>query len=321
MMTTTHPKAKVYIFFITVLMILLTFTACTSSQAEPTPVPKPTIPPSATDSIVLGDVSNDPTEKIESFQPLADYLAANLHEHDIGIGEVKIAPNLETMSEWLESGEVDIYFDSVYPVIVMSETSEASPILRRWKEGVAEYASVIFVHADSDINSVENLQAHTIGFEAIDSSSGYFMPLAFLLDSELTLAEKTSISAFVNPNEVGYFFTGDDENTVLAVLNGNLDAGAMINTDFEEMPEETKSQLRVIAETNSMPRQFVVIQPNINPDLRSDINALLLNIDKTEEGSEVLLHFEETAKFDSIPDSAHLLMGKMRALYLEFQEE
>ena len=88
----------------------------------------------ATKKIVLGDISDTPSKKIQKYQPLADYLADNLEELGIEIGEVKIAPDMATMIQMLQSGEIDVYFDSLYPATIVSEQSGAEPILRRWKK-------------------------------------------------------------------------------------------------------------------------------------------------------------------------------------------
>ena len=236
MMTTTYPFFKIRSYFwIMMLVTLLALAACTTSQAAPTPPPEPTTPPTATGRIVLSDVSDDPVEKIEEFTPLADYLAANLAEQGIGVGEVKVAPDLETMVDWLQKGEVDIYFDSTYPTIVVGEASGAYPILRRWKGGVGEYNSVIAVRADSDLKTLDDLNGHMIGFEDESSSSGYFMPLTYLLSNGMNMELNQVPDANVDAEEVGYVFTGDDENTVEWVFTGKVDAGAIQSTDFDEL--------------------------------------------------------------------------------------
>ena len=64
---------------------------------------------------MLGDIADDPAKKIATSTPLADYLAANLGELGITEGRVKIAPDMETMAQWLEAGEVDLCFEASTP--------------------------------------------------------------------------------------------------------------------------------------------------------------------------------------------------------------
>ena len=319
MKTNVYSMTKSRIISIILLGTLLTLAACTSSQPEPTAVPEVEAQPEATGTIVLGDVSDDPVDKIEEFLPLADYLAANLAEQGIGVGEVKIAPNLATMSDWLASGEVDFYFDSAYSTVIVGETASAYPILRRWKDGVAEYNTVIAVRVESDINTLEDLQGHIVGFEEAGSNSGFFMPIVHLLDNGMTVAEKETPTADVAADEIGYVFTGDDEFTVEWLFTGEIDAGAIPFDDFEGLPEDIKSELRVLEETEMIPRHLVIVRPDMEPELEAAVKALMLAMDETAEGPEVLEQFEETAQFDEIPAAGAGYLDRAGTFYEQFQ--
>ncbi|MGB4869710.1 MAG: PhnD/SsuA/transferrin family substrate-binding protein, partial [Candidatus Promineifilaceae bacterium] len=95
-----------------------------------TAVPSPTAPPMVANgrALVIGDISDEAAETILGTQPLADYLAAQMREYGITHGEVKIAPDLETMVLWMRNGQVDLYFDSPYPTLVISQETNAIPI-------------------------------------------------------------------------------------------------------------------------------------------------------------------------------------------------
>lgn len=86
---------KKLIVCISVLSAFVFLAACTA-EPEPTPTEEPE--PEVTGIIVMGDIdADDPVSKIEEFQPIVDYLAENLNDAGIGIGEVKIAPDTDTM--------------------------------------------------------------------------------------------------------------------------------------------------------------------------------------------------------------------------------
>ena len=200
---------------LTVLGMATALASCTSTQPS-IPNPEPENPANAETqaAIAIGDISNHPTKKIKRYQPMADYLAVQLSASETAIGEVKIAPDLETMAKWLKSGEVDIYFDSPYPAMLVSDRSYAQPILRRWKGGEADRYTVIFAKADSGLTSVNDLRGKLIAFDEINSTSGYVLPLAYLQDANLTLKGKSSVSENIQPDEVGYIFSDDDDNTI-----------------------------------------------------------------------------------------------------------
>jgi len=300
---------------LTGVMILL-LAACGADQAAPTATPEPpTTTPETSRPLVLGDIGDEPAKTIEEFQPLADYLAANLQEQGIGVGEVKVAPDLETMAQWMEAGEVDIYFDSSYPALIVSSESGAQPILRRWKGGVSEYHTVFFTRTDSGLESLDDLPGHSIAFEDDFSTSGYMLPLAYMTEAGLKSAEMAEPDATVADDEVGYVFSGDDDNTIQWVVSNRVDAGVTDNRNYSELPEETRNQLTILAETEALPRQLVIVRPGMDAELVDALTALMTNMDESEEGAAVLATFEKTAQFDEFPGGTDAALERMRELY------
>jgi phosphonate transport system substrate-binding protein len=303
------------------VLVLFVLAAC-GGQSTPTPTVEPTAVPTeeateqaATRAIILADISDDPAETVEVFQPLADYLGANLSEFGIGSGEVKAAPDLDTMADWLEAGEVDLYFDSLYPVMIMVDRAGAQPILRRWKDGVEKYHTVIFARADSGIESLEDLKGNLIGMEDNYSTSAFMLPLAYLADAGLKGSEKSDTSATVGDDEVGYVFSGDDENTIQWVLSNRVVAGAVNSEAYADIPEESREGLVVLTETEEVPRHVAVVPGDMDADMVEAISALLVGLDETDEGKEILTIFEETAKFDEFPEGKENALNRARELF------
>ena len=125
------------------LAILLLLTACGGDDEEVATAEPTEEVAAATGVIVLSDIDeDDPVGKLEEFQPIADYLAANLGDFGIGTGEVKIAPDLDTMVSWLASGEVDIFYDSLFPAMIVNDREwrcSAAARLAWWRTGVPFY--------------------------------------------------------------------------------------------------------------------------------------------------------------------------------------
>jgi phosphonate transport system substrate-binding protein len=272
-------------------------------------------------AIVLGDISDEPAETIEGTQPMADYLAARLGEYGITRGEVKIAPDLETMTQWMADGEVDIYFDSPYPVLVVSQETGAVPILRRWKYGVSAYHSVFIARKDSGLTSLADLSGRMVAFEESFSTSGYMLPLAYLIEQGMNPVEKADMETAVAPDEVGYLFSTADNTTIQWVVSGRVPIGVVDNVTFELLiPEETREGLTILAATEDVPRQMVLLRSGIEPELAETIQTILIGVDESEEGQAALETFL-TTKFDEFPEGAEAALARMQTLYGLVQDQ
>ena len=185
-------------------------------------------------SVILVEIADDPTEVFEWFQPLADYLTKKLNVEENINGKVEVSPNIETMAKWLKSGKVELYFDSPYPALLVSEASGAEVMLSRWKGGISAYNSVIITLRDKDIKEINDLRGNTIAFEENFSTSGYMLPYSDLKQQGLNLIEKTSDNQSISKNEIGYVFSGNDNNAWQWLVSGRVAAMAMGSVDFEK---------------------------------------------------------------------------------------
>ncbi|MCA9873591.1 MAG: phosphate/phosphite/phosphonate ABC transporter substrate-binding protein [Anaerolineales bacterium] len=297
--------------------LLISLMACTVAAA---PTPETAVSDPDGRALVLGDISDEAAETIKGTQPTADYLAARLSEFGINRGEVKIAPDLDTMIRWMGSGEVDLYFDSPYPALVISQETGAMPILRRLKYGVPQYHSVFFSRASSDFGSVQDLTGQTIAFEEPFSTSGYMLPLAYLLEQGVHPVEKESLETAVSSGEVGYVFSTADNTTVQWVISGLAPAGVTDNVTFSRLPAETQAELAVFAETEDVPRQLVLVRAGLDEALVAKIKSELLAMDENEAGQAALETFL-TTEFTEFPEGPEKALARMQQIYQMVQAE
>ena len=264
-------------------------------------------------TIVIGEIDNDPEKKIRQLQPLADYLAENLSAVGIMAGEVRIAPDLDTMISWFEQGEIDLYFDSLYPALLVSDATDAQPILRRWKDGVGEYHSIFFTLPRTDYTSVADLQGGLVALDEPVSTSGFLVPISYLIQQNLTVVERSSSSASVAADEIGYVFSGDDENTIQWVFSRRVRAGVVDSETFRDIPENVRSQIVILAETDPVPRQVTLASPHLPPEMIETLTTLLLELDETDEGLDILDRMK-TSRFDELPTDFDDTLADMRVL-------
>lgn len=267
------------------------------------------------DAIVLTDVDFDPESLLPETQPVADYLASKLKRVGISEGKVQIAPDVNTVSEWMGSGDVNLYFDSVYPAMKVIKSSGAQPILRRWKEGVYEYNTYFVVRKDSNITSLEDLQGHVVAMQDPNSSSGFMFPMVAILEAGINPVERAEANHSVKGNEIGYVFSGGDENTMIWLLEGKVAAGAIDNETWEELSDEERAQLTIMLETEKFPRHVVVAGPNLNEDQIKMLKKTMIDMDESRQGREALEEFSETAQFDEFPEGPQAAFVRLSDAY------
>jgi phosphonate transport system substrate-binding protein len=298
---------------VTLSIVFFSVVACSvNSPSVPTAtaLPKPTTTPKA---IVLGEVSDEPAKKIKAYQPLADYLAVHLSQFGVTVGEVKIAPDQDTMIKWLKDGTVDLYFASPYSAMIMNDQAGAPVILRYWKSGVAEYKSLILVRKDSGIKSLADLKGHVIAFDEPYSTTAYMLPLAYIIQDGLKPTQVISENASVPSDEVGYVFAQGQDNVTAWLVTGKVSAGAFSDQDIKEIPADVMDQLTILVETEKLPRYLALARPGMDQTQLEAIKALLVGLDQTPEGPDILKSLK-TAKFDELPNPEALLT-RMRELY------
>jgi phosphonate transport system substrate-binding protein len=261
-------------------------------------------------SLTIGSIHNEPAAEVKRFWPLARYLANQLQSAGIDQGRVVVAQSVLQMAAFLREGKVDLYLDSPFTAVAVSRLSGSKFLLRRWKMGVGEYHTVIFARMDSGISRLEDLKGKIIALEEPFSSTGYLLPKMVLGEQGLKLAPKQATTDVAEPDEVGYVFSYDDENTMVWVLRGKVLAGAIDNHHFLQQTKENLENLTVLYETFSIPRHIVGYRADLPDKLVERIKSILLQMHQQGEGRKVLQEFEKTAKFDEIPHHAMLPLLK-----------
>ena len=173
------------------------------------------------------------------------------------------------------SGYAGIYLqdpEAVEPLFVSAES-----------DGATGYFSVMYTLASSDITSLEDMEGRTLAFADPNSTSGYLVPRA-----EMTRAGIDIDSYFA---ETG--FGGGHEQAVVAVLNGQYDAGvtwvsgvgepsegytrgnlrSMIDNGLLDMAD-----LRIIWQSSQIPNGPIVVRTDLPQEAKDIVSDYLANL-------------------------------------------
>jgi len=147
------------------------------------------------------------------------------------------------------------------------------------------YRGVIYVRADSGINSLKDLKGKSFAFGDRTSTSGFLYPAGILkragIDPEKDL-KPVNISGTAG---------------VLAVFNKQADAGAIYEGGIEQAFTDTATkavdqskvkQFKILAVTDPIPNGMLVARGNLDPQTLTKLKAALAGISKNPDGQAAL---------------------------------
>lgn len=266
------------------------------------------------DTLVIGSISRNIKEEIQTFRPLADYLAPRLGAADIAGIKIAVVTTADEMARRLRRGEIDLYIDSPFIVANIARRTGARPFLRRWKKGYAEYQSLFVTRRDSGLRTLDDLRGRVIAFDEPFSTSGYLLPKAMLLALGYRLIEVHHADDQVPPDAIGYVFSMDDVNTMFWVDRGKVVAGVTSPDSFETFNRKHQGRYVVFERSMHVPRQVVAHRAGLDPAVVAVLEQVLLDMEADQPGRAALMAFQKTTRFDRFPAGVEATFAPIYAL-------
>jgi phosphonate transport system substrate-binding protein len=305
----------------TVLSIAVILGACSGA----TPAPELVEPvnneaaPAHSGVLVLGKITDDPVEAIEEYQPIANCLVSNLGEFGIGIGEVKTAPDIESMAALVDDGQVHVVFDNAFSVASMMDLSNGEPIVLRVKEGPDTKQGFFFALPRSGFSSLQDLMGHVIAFQSPSDIVAYLGARVYMMEAGLNLVPVESADSPVGEDQIGYIFSGDPETTLAWVLNGKVLAGVVESDNYEEAVGENLNTFVILAKTEALTRNQPGLAPkDMDPALKTAIANLLID---TAESCPDTLAPSGTLKFSPYTGDSKADVERVVQMFQLIQDE
>ncbi len=185
--------------------------------------------------------------------------------------------------------------------------------MQRWL--FRSLCGVLFCLTTGWITQAEDVpQPEGLKRSLVVSGQGYFPVALRLKDDRIAIVLRGGAGHLGIKGRLDMVFSSDEENTMEMVLQGRVAGGGVSNQDYEELPEELKAQLVAFDRTIDVPRQLVSARPGLEPALVERVQALLMGLDQTEEGQQVLEALKKTTKFDAPPQEASSSLEELRGL-------
>lgn len=275
--------------------------------------------------ILIGIVpEQNPMVQNQRYEPLAKYLSQKL-ENKLTV-KLKLYPTYIEACRDLARGEINAAFLGSLAYTTVRRYVDV--LARPDYSGVSTYRGLIFVRADSGIESVAQMRGKRLVMGGMTTTAGYVFPLFFF--------QENGIPEYWNYFSA-YRFVGTHEDAILSVLGGEADVGAakdlILNMLVSENPQ-LDSNLRIIAESPAVPSNAFVLRKDIdlpcfdchqsiahrgrpddddelNLDLGEAIKNYLLMMDGDLEGVEALRAIGNAARFLETNDSDYLELYTM----------
>jgi phosphate/phosphite/phosphonate ABC transporter binding protein len=224
------------------------------------------------DIVRFGIVPFDsPAELYKRFMPLIEYL-----RQETGLRfEIMVAPDYETAVRDMATGRAHLGFMTSYTYLQALEQADIRLLVQLLRDGKPFHRAVLITREHSTVRSLEDIANRSVAFVNEQSVSGYQVPLAMLKDAGVRIEDLS----YHQP-------LGFHEDVIKAVLAGEFDVGAVMESTFDKHSEEG---LRVLGASEYLP-EFTICSSLALDDASAQtlVGALLKLKDGSPEAKSVL---------------------------------
>jgi phosphonate transport system substrate-binding protein len=202
---------------------------------------------------------------------------------------------------------------SSYAATYIADENAVEPVLVKTNlDGSFSYHSIGFARVDSGIADLANLEGKTFGFGDPNSTSGFLIPSV----------EIPQLGYSMEPGDFfgDVVFTGGHEQTIIAVNNGDIDAGVTWADGLGNWEDGYNSgalrravdaglvdmnDLVEIWRSKPIPEGPIVLRQSLPDDVKATVTELLANLHETDEACAYGVAAGETAGFEPIGHDAY----------------
>jgi len=227
--------------------------------------------------------AEDAQRVIQNAQPIIDIL-----QKELGM-EVQpfVATDYTGVIEALRANKLDIAFLTPASYVLAKNEANVTVVLKSERKGSPFYYAAIITRADSGINKLADLRGKTFAFGDPLSTSANVFPRKMFHEAGIDPARDFK----------QILYSGGHDATVLAVLNGKVDAGATYanspdNNDTAWMrylkSSEDVKKIHAIAFSEPIPADNLVINSHLEESLAQKVQTIFLDLSRDPKGKEML---------------------------------
>ncbi len=217
-----------------------------------------------------------PAMMFKKFSPIIEFLSKRLGRKI----DLKVAVDFQGAVNDLGQGVTQLCFMTPSTYVEAHKRYDARVLVKALRDGKPYHHAVIVARNDSTINTVEDLKNRSFAFGDPHSTSSHIIPRGLLL------------AAGIDIKDLFYYnYLGHHDDVAKAVLNGDFDAGAVMETTAYKYKD---MGLKFIKFSEDIPEFNIAVSSKFDPVLTAELKALLLSIsDSSPEGASILRSIDE----------------------------
>ena len=227
--------------------------------------------------------AEDAQQVMQNAQPLVDILRKELGMEI----EPFVATDYTGIVEALRAHKLDVAFLAPASYVLAKNEANIKVILKSERKGIPFYYAAIITRADSGIKSLDDLRGKTFAFGDSLSTTGHVFPRKML--------KERGIDPTRDLKQILY--SGGHDATVLAVLNGKVDAGATYANSpdskdtawmrYLKDPADVK-RIRAIAFSEPIPADNLVVSDSLDPKIVKRLEEVFVELSRDAKGKKML---------------------------------
>jgi phosphonate transport system substrate-binding protein len=227
--------------------------------------------------------AEDAQQVMQNAQPIVDIL-----QKQLGM-EIQpfVAADYTGVVEALRVNKLDVAFLTPASYVLAKNEANVKVILKSERKGIASYYAAIITRAGSGIQRLEDLRGKTFAFGDALSTTGNIFPRKMF--------KERGIDPVRDFKQILY--SGGHDATVLAVLNGKVDAGATYANSpdgddtawmrYLKNPEDM-NKIRAIAFSEPIPADNLVINGNLDETIAKKVEEIFLQLSGDPKGKQMM---------------------------------
>ncbi len=246
---------------------------------------------------------HNPTKLTQAYQPLIDYLNANLKGARLSLEASRDYANFE---EKYQGRKPEFLLPNPWQTL---QAMKAGYSVIAMAGEPQDFKGIFIVRKDSDIREPSDLKGKAVSYPSPTALAACIMPQSFLHTQGVNIN-----------TDIENQYVGSQESSIMNVYLQKTVAGATWPPPWrafqKEHPAEA-AELKVLWETEPLINNSVMIRDDIPAAIRQQVQTLLVGLHESEQGKTILAGME-TARFIAATDRDYEVV---RAYVERFERE